>query len=1539
LGRAQDEVLRHFSFLTVAEELQTAAVSLVDSLYDDVERLHGNDLRVLRSAKARVYRKEIKALRRELAAYGEELAALGVQAKKNNIEIRTVRGELMPAGLHGKELGFVSAEVVRGRLVVYVTEGFWRASRNPRAPPALFALLARHELRELTAFRVPDSAPYEDFKRYRAQNDAAKDFASFHRYLVEAEPQQKALIDFAGETVSGRMASLLEAEGRETLAAVRPQAPSGSSVIDRDRLGAMIARFFSGTRYTAPDILLGRPFSRKAVEAFRKVVSDLRKAVPEEVLSLIDPKYFHITVVAEGYRQTGSLSSPEFMEDARKRMAGRLAAGASAFTGSLSGKLKLMPDGVIILEITDPGMTEGVRRIRSLFKGDEWYLPKIVHVTVGRLRTLEYAPGDIRKIEEVLEAHNRAGTMNVLLSVDSVRFGQFTEQGQEEFYASSLSLAGATVRPGVKGIIKEVLRKINPFNPSGIHTGAAQAPAAPALFPELEGRQVVEVSLSPDTEKLAALGERGARAFAVSVTEKRRGAHIGNIIVPAVAGEGRTIKNANVEVYLESLPTAGGRQVPVLNLFRPGPSVTEGARQLDLLLLLGRGALAVVNELHENPVMRKKAQGLAGHVFEDAAPAVIEMQGPVAALARPEVFLDENSRNALFRDTEFVYDAGTGAAALLAADEPLSGKLDTGSFLVRDALKDGELDLTRLGMMAADVVTGDREALAAFPWLKGLMHVKVPFGRGGTALAEYLGAVYRDPLRRKTAESVTEARTNLSITLPVSALRKNVNDPGVGKFTDLAPYFNNELKPMGVGTILLTGVLKTAGESFNATVSAMALSEDSIDWAKEFLRLGLDPSRSAAPENETEWVHLDELREREFTLSAEAYRAFAGKTGARARAFEEFVGANASWLDGYAEFMSLARSLPGKAPGEWSAGDIAQARADTLFKEYADLYRYRQWLAHGQLQEALAAIREQGGKVLFDYPLFRSRDSAERFIHPEYFIDRSPATGDVKRDGPVLWNWTRLGQDDYRPVLDPVRYWLSRGFDGLRFGALPFAYGQKDGRNEASRSGDEPGDAFVMRLRAAVDAANPKAIVVAEAPEGMAGHLRDSYGLMTIEELGGLLPGARVKEGTWLQIDAYNADLRPQDDERYKTRFGMQNDEDSFMRLFENLFRSGADFVSFTVGTQWGDTQPARRHYRVPREGDDTRRRFDMARRINKLAALVRPATRAAFFEQGYRAAFGYREFPRLDEEGWASLGKMKKLDLRSAGDTVESFEAPGLHCLLSAYEQALSGRGKGAAVFEQNSGGVFFEAVYDVLARTPGLGPDAWPDGWSYVRSLEKDVRVRQSREEQALCNAQLAGFVRGVMERALEARYVAFGGVLQGDAEDRESFRALLLAADSRNVAPAPGEEKELPALTLSRAVAPLAGIIGAGGKTIPLEVRQRMLEEASGKAPDLVDAAVRARAAIEVREQQGWSLAQIESEVRGILDPVLAKLALSGTVPRELALEPARAAEEQWALSELLRILSLFADRPLLSGPEALEQPAATAVETIRQMLGAA
>ncbi|MFH1540418.1 MAG: 4-alpha-glucanotransferase, partial [Elusimicrobiota bacterium] len=667
-----------------------------------------------------------------------------------------------------------------------------------------------------------------------------------------------------------------------------------------------------------------------------------------------------------------------------------------------------------------------------------------------------------------------------------------------------------------------------------------------------------------------------------------------------------------------------------------------------------------------------------------------------------------------------------------------------------------------------------------------------------------------EPTKTETGSGVMTNKTNLAIALPIFSLRNDDYDPGIGKFLDLKNVYKNKLKPAGVNTLMLLPHFRPSKESPYAPVDVRSVNEDCIDLLEEAKRLGLPKEKieniRRILHNETcdEKVDYGETREKEFDVAMQLYDEFLKKED---KEFTKFKEANVDWLANYTDYMSAWKIL-GRHPVSKEEIDGVCKVSPEKWAIYPSLYEYLQYVGYGQLEEVIKYVHSEGGKVMFDMPFFRSKNSVDVVYHKEYFDNglKSPGAYWLKngerRGGIwsdiVLYNWDELKKVEYRPIISPAKHWLKFGFDGLRLDALQLAYPLKHLGDMVSQSGNEQGDDFVSQLAAAIRSVNPQAVVVAEAFEGTDVHIKNTYGFYTISLVCGYntqnISDVSKTPKVWLQISSHDVP-RVQNDKELIQKYGIERSKESFIDFFNTIVtKSGAEFISFTLGDQYGDDRPIKESvdgetswtYRMPAEVDLKNKRFDITELLGKMVFNSQVKTETGYFQQGYTV--GNRlKLPKIDEDMIKKLQQIENFSLRynDEKDKLDDMNAPGLHVLLKIHQymesiKIVDERGK-ASLLYHGRGNHFFEKLKDILNRA-GLTEEAIPDAWAYINQLSVKAITLNDIEDKANINRQLFGFVQGLLENVQYQQYLSNNNnIIPTEAGVHDVFKKLLVAADS--------------------------------------------------------------------------------------------------------------------------------------------------------------
>jgi 4-alpha-glucanotransferase len=197
---------------------------------------------------------------------------------------------------------------------------------------------------------------------------------------------------------------------------------------------------------------------------------------------------------------------------------------------------------------------------------------------------------------------------------------------------------------------------------------------------------------------------------------------------------------------------------------------------------------------------------------------------------------------------------------------------------------------------------------------------------------------------------------------------------------------------------------------------------------------------------------LDFEAAREFrdALLRQAYKHFSEHAPSNfAHEFEEFSEGSLWWLDDYALFRALKDAHDGRDWINWD-DDLSRRvpraleNARTTLRDQILQQKFFQFLFFRQWKALRDYCRERGIRIIGDLPIFVAHDSADVWVHREYFkLDnegRPTVVAGVPPDyfsetgqlwGNPLYDWERLSADGFKWWIDRLRFALEQ-FDFLR---------------------------------------------------------------------------------------------------------------------------------------------------------------------------------------------------------------------------------------------------------------------------------------------------------------------------------------------------------------------------------------------------------------------------------------------------------------------------------------------------------------------------
>ena len=247
------------------------------------------------------------------------------------------------------------------------------------------------------------------------------------------------------------------------------------SSIDTVRTKQMLERITTN-RYAQPSIELEptdstrEQISEYILEPLEKALKSLGKDAEKKV-ALMPFKQLHMTI---GYDSTpmtqqlissldgikGSIEYESMSETQRQQFESAVGSGSKFdeifstldilgedfvnFRTSMAGTLKLMPDGVIIYEITDKDLIENMLRIRTTFKtmDSKFATPSIVHMSIGRIKDMKLLDGSeqskqelaelLEKINETIYEINKKKALSKVKTTFTLKSGYVSSTGDRD---------------------------------------------------------------------------------------------------------------------------------------------------------------------------------------------------------------------------------------------------------------------------------------------------------------------------------------------------------------------------------------------------------------------------------------------------------------------------------------------------------------------------------------------------------------------------------------------------------------------------------------------------------------------------------------------------------------------------------------------------------------------------------------------------------------------------------------------------------------------------------------------------------------------------------------------------------------------------------------------------------------------------------------------------------------------------------------------------------------------------------------------------
>jgi 4-alpha-glucanotransferase len=274
---------------------------------------------------------------------------------------------------------------------------------------------------------------------------------------------------------------------------------------------------------------------------------------------------------------------------------------------------------------------------------------------------------------------------------------------------------------------------------------------------------------------------------------------------------------------------------------------------------------------------------------------------------------------------------------------------------------------------------------------------------------------------------------------------------GIGDFGDQAHAFVDFLRASGQGLWQVLPLGPTGyGNSPYQALSAFAGNTLLIDPHQLVVDGLLAAENIVGPTFAEDRVEFEAVRQFKDELLGKAYENFKRGPASELRAeFEDFCEASAWWLDDYALFRALKAANGGSAWTSW-ARELSQRQPVALESARSELrdpiarQKLFQFLFFRQWKALRDYCHARDVKIIGDLPIFVAHDSADVWVHREYFklddVGKPTLVAGVPPDyfsetgqlwGNPVYDWERLREAGFRWWIDRVRFALEQ-FDLLR---------------------------------------------------------------------------------------------------------------------------------------------------------------------------------------------------------------------------------------------------------------------------------------------------------------------------------------------------------------------------------------------------------------------------------------------------------------------------------------------------------------------------
>jgi uncharacterized FlaG/YvyC family protein len=230
--------------------------------------------------------------------------------------------------------------------------------------------------------------------------------------------------------------------------------------VDASKNLDMIARYFGNIKYAAQSVIL--EISQSARKKINQKVIDVLKTVSGNSISFMPSQKLHIVVAYDSGSEMSEtqIDAAVNAKDTTNAVFSDTVKLGSFLTSSkvpLEGKIKLMPDGEVVLEMTNEAMISQIFELRNVLKKTAKYsFPKTVNMTLGRisdknlfnaesLQSRQQLADLVLKLNNKIYEINKHNELSAIKSNLSLKAGYLSVTGDRDYLVVKVKPSSQTL--------------------------------------------------------------------------------------------------------------------------------------------------------------------------------------------------------------------------------------------------------------------------------------------------------------------------------------------------------------------------------------------------------------------------------------------------------------------------------------------------------------------------------------------------------------------------------------------------------------------------------------------------------------------------------------------------------------------------------------------------------------------------------------------------------------------------------------------------------------------------------------------------------------------------------------------------------------------------------------------------------------------------------------------------------------------------------------------------------------------------------------